>query len=120
MTGGSDGIGLEMCNRLAGLGFNICMVSRDGPKMALQCSKIERSHPVKTKSIVCDFSKVCSIAEYTKIVANEITNLDVSMVFLNAGGSIPGTTYDLTDVETQTIIRLNFIQPIYITKALLP
>ena len=42
------------------------------------------------------------------------------MVFLNAGGSIPGTTYDLTDVETQTIIRLNFIQPIYITKALLP
>ncbi len=34
VTGGSDGIGLEMCNRLAGLGFKICMVSRDGAKMA--------------------------------------------------------------------------------------
>ena len=49
VTGGSDGIGLEMCNRLAGLGFNICMVSRDGAKMALQCKKIEESHAVKTR-----------------------------------------------------------------------
>ena len=29
VTGGSDGIGLEMCNELARQGFNICMISRN-------------------------------------------------------------------------------------------
>ena len=29
ITGGSDGIGLEMCHNLAGQGFNICIVSRN-------------------------------------------------------------------------------------------
>ena len=46
VTGGSDGIGLEICNRLAALGFNICMVSRDAGKMATQCSQIEQKHSV--------------------------------------------------------------------------
>jgi len=33
VTGGSDGIGLELCHRLAQMGFNICMVARDAVKM---------------------------------------------------------------------------------------
>ena len=46
--------------------------------------------------------------------------MDIAMVFLNAGGSTPGSIYDLTEQEYQTIFRLNLVQPIYLTKALLP
>ena len=33
VTGGSDGIGLEICHQMAEMGFNICMVSRNEEKM---------------------------------------------------------------------------------------
>ena len=33
VTGGSDGIGLELCNQLAEHGFNICMISRNISKV---------------------------------------------------------------------------------------
>ena len=65
--------------------------------MELKCKEIEDRHGVMTKSIVCDFSNVYTISDYTKIVANEVKNLNVAMVFLNAGGSGPGTIYDLSE-----------------------
>jgi len=33
VTGGSDGIGLEICKKLAREGFNICIVSRNQSKI---------------------------------------------------------------------------------------
>jgi short-subunit dehydrogenase len=120
VTGGSDGIGLQMCLKLASLGFNICIVARDEAKMTLHCNDIEQKYSVKTKSIVCDFSKVVSIADYIQVVASQVAELDIAMVFLNAGGSPLATINDLTDEQTQTILRINYVHPIYLTKALLP
>ncbi len=96
------------------------MVARDEAKMAHHCLNIEQTYSVKTKIIVCDFSKVVSIADYTQIVANQVVELDISMVFLNAGGSPLATINDLTDDQIQTITRINYVHPIYLTKALLP
>ena len=33
VTGGSDGLGLEICKRLAKQGFNICIIARNLEKM---------------------------------------------------------------------------------------
>lgn len=33
VTGGSDGIGLELCRLHARMGFNVCMVARNEEKM---------------------------------------------------------------------------------------
>ena len=33
VTGGTDGIGLEICNQMAQMGFNICIVARDDKKL---------------------------------------------------------------------------------------
>ena len=40
--------------------------------------------------IVCDFSVVCTIEEYKKIVTEKVKELDIAMVLLNAGTLIPG------------------------------
>lgn len=40
VTGGSDGIGLEMCKNLARQGFNICIVARNEAKMKEKLSEI--------------------------------------------------------------------------------
>ena len=58
VTGGSDGIGLELCHQLADQGFNICMISRNKAKMEEKLQAIKEKHPSRDCfSVVCDFSK---------------------------------------------------------------
>ena len=40
VTGGSDGIGLELCKQLAKDGFNICMVSRTESKLKAAANEL--------------------------------------------------------------------------------
>ena len=41
VTGGSDGIGLEMCHQLAEQGFNICIISRSKQKIDIKLQEIK-------------------------------------------------------------------------------
>lgn len=40
---------------------------------------------VKYKTIVADFSKMYKIKEYKTAIADKVKELDIAMVFLNAG-----------------------------------
>ena len=57
VTGGSDGIGLAMCKKLADEGFNICMVARNEEKMKDKLKEIK----TKTMYVVADFSKMTTL-----------------------------------------------------------
>ena len=41
VTGGSDGIGLGICKKLAKEGFNICIVARNQSKMNARLNEIK-------------------------------------------------------------------------------
>jgi short-subunit dehydrogenase len=43
VTGGSDGIGLELCHILAKQGFNICIVSRTLDKIETKLAEIREN-----------------------------------------------------------------------------
>ena len=43
VTGGSDGIGLAMCKKLADEGFNICIIARNSVKMKEKLAEITKS-----------------------------------------------------------------------------
>ena len=45
VTGGSDGIGLELCNQLGEQGFNICIISRNMEKIEQKIAELRTSHP---------------------------------------------------------------------------
>jgi len=65
VTGGSDGIGLEICHQLAQQGFNICMVSRNEEKMQEKLAEIkEKASKVKTMYVVADFVSLNTIDQY--------------------------------------------------------
>jgi len=91
VTGGTDGIGLEMCKQLAKMELNICIVARDEKKLNKVCSDLAEEFKIKTQAVVCDLGKIRSVHEYKEVVAEKIWHLDISMVFLNAGTSTPGT-----------------------------
>jgi len=61
VTGGSDGIGLSICKKLAREGFNICIVSRTQSKIEEKLIEITKEcrdgdESFKTLCVVADFS----------------------------------------------------------------
>jgi uncharacterized protein len=120
ITGGSDGIGLEIVNQLAAQSFNICIVARNLEKMRKICIDLEANHSIKTKCLVCDFSQHKTIADYRRLVADQVKDLDIAMVFLNAGTLVPGSYESISDTQVETLYRMNLLHGVYLTKALLP
>ena len=69
VTGGSDGIGLEMCHQLADQGFNICIMSRSKDKIDSKLLEIKEKYPTcDTLAIQSDFSTMTSMQEYRDLV----------------------------------------------------
>lgn len=63
VTGGSDGIGLEICYQMAAAGFNICIVGRNEQKINEKLQVItELNKLVKTRAVIFDFAQKCTMA----------------------------------------------------------
>ena len=60
VTGGSEGIGFEICLQMARKGFNICMVARNEEKMKKRLADIREATQgnVKLMHVVADFSEM--------------------------------------------------------------
>ena len=62
ITGGSDGIGLEIAHQTAAQGFNICIIGRNETKINEKLAEIKSKNPtIKTMCIVFDFNKYFTI-----------------------------------------------------------
>ena len=86
VTGGSDGIGLEMCHQLAAQGFNILMVARNEEKMKGKIDEIRSIYPtVECRNIICDFGKLTKFSEYREVYGSLIEDLDIAVGIANAG-----------------------------------
>ncbi len=64
VTGGSDGIGLEICEQMAAQGFNICIVGRTESKVNEKLAMLKKKHNVQTRCVVFDFAELCAISDY--------------------------------------------------------
>lgn len=69
VTGGSDGVGLDVCKKLAKEGFNICIVSRTQSKIEDKLKEISKEcrdgdESFKTLAVVADFGNLRTIQEY--------------------------------------------------------
>ena len=63
VTGGSEGLGLALCDQLAEHGFNICMVSRNQEKIDGKVAELQAKHPDKIfKGVQADLSTLTTVA----------------------------------------------------------
>lgn len=90
VTGGSDGIGLEICQQMAVIGFNICIVGRNKAKIDEKLSEISTQYKVKTRSVIFDFGEIFTIKQYKEKIADQVNDIDIAMLFLNAGAGFSG------------------------------
>ena len=122
VTGGSDGIGLELCDQLASQGFNICMIARNLAKMNDKITTLRAKHPsVDFKAVVADFSELTTMQEYHELIkASKLHEIDIGLVFLNAGCVAIGPFDLLSDEQVESSVRVNALHPVYLAKAFLP
>jgi short-subunit dehydrogenase len=117
VTGGSDGIGLEMCHQLAAQGFNILMCGRNEAKINEKLASI--TSKVQKKALVIDLGSKTSIQEYREILSRECSGLDIVAAFLNAGSFVVGPVDLISDAQLEQIVTLNGLHVVYMAKILL-
>jgi len=102
VTGGSDGIGEQFCRDLAARGFNICIIARNEQKIKDKLQSITDTcgKAIETRYVIADLGEMTKYAEYERI-ASELADIDIAMLFLNAGWGLMGPFKDITGIETE-------------------
>ena len=74
---------------------------------------------IKFISVVCDFSKITTMAQYRELVEQGgINKLDIGIICLNAGLGAPGAIDQVEDERYESVWSVNCLHPAYLLKAL--
>ena len=93
---------------MADKGFNICMIARNKEKMQKRLNEIREKTKgnVKVMAVVADFSEMPKIEDYERALAS-IKDIDVAMVFANAGLMDVGTFSECSAKRMEQILHVN-------------
>ena len=71
---------------------------------------------LETKCIITDFSKIRSIVEYENILLDEIKDMDIGILIINAGAAEINYFSELKNIEVEEMVNLNALQCVYLSK----
>lgn len=121
VTGGSSGIGLEVSKKLAALGCNVGILSRDSARLAKAAEEINRarsSSGIKITTVQCDVSQ----SESTNQAISAWTQSEgvPDLVVNSVGTGRPGLFEDLDLSIFRQMIDTNYFGDVCVTKTVLP
>src|ERR1700731_2287951 len=112
VTGGSRGIGFAISRRLASAGFNVIAVARresDELRAAISEAKQGNLH-----FRACDLSAIDAIPAFVKQMREEFGA--IYGLVNNAGVGTEGLLATMHNSEIETLVRLNVLSPVILTK----
>lgn len=112
VTGGSRGLGLAIAQRLVGAGYNVIAVARRESvelKEAIRASGEDRLHFRD-----CDLGKVEALPAFAKSLRDGFGA--IYGLVNNAGISAEGLLATMHNSEIETLVRLNVLSPMMLTK----
>jgi len=114
VTGGAGGIGLGMVKKFLGLGCKVVVLDINAEAL----SKVEKElNTDKVKTYVCDISNRDNIYATADRVKAEVGDVDI---LVNNAGIVIGKTFlDTSDTQTQKVMDINAMGPMWMTKAFL-
>jgi len=105
VTGGSRGLGLGIARKLAGEGYNVIAVARNGP---------EGANPGSFHFVPFDLARIEDIAGFVKKLRKDFG--PIYGLVNNAGMSYDGTLALMPNSQIEQLVRLNTISPMVLTK----
>ncbi|KAF0904324.1 hypothetical protein E2562_033292 [Oryza meyeriana var. granulata] len=117
VTGPTSGIGRAMALELAAHGLNVVLVGRDPAKLRDVADAIARSHGVRTKTVVFDFSLVSTVQGEKAMAAlrEAVEGVDVGVLVNNAGVAKPGAMF-LHEADMEPLMRMVRVNALALTK----
>ena len=113
VTGGSKGLGRHLVERLTGEGLQVACLARRSP----QLEEVGRKFP-DALAIECDLGDYEQCASAIARTVERFGRLDA--VINNAGVIEPFLIEDATPEQVMKVTRVNFLAPIWTTKAAIP
>lgn len=117
VTGASSGIGAALARELAGAGAAVGICARRTEVLAAVLSDCRASRP-ECQAWTIDLSDLSAIDAFARRVTDEFGPVDV--LVNNAGQSLAGTATDTAWDDMERILRLDYLSPVRLTRALLP
>jgi 3-oxoacyl-[acyl-carrier protein] reductase len=115
VTGGSRGLGLEIARRLAGAGYRAVAIARTlSDELASVIEQAERPRPRSLCFVPFDLSDIQRIPELVRNLRNEFG--PIYGLVNNAALASDGALAMMPNSRIETLIRLNTLSPIILTK----
>ena len=105
VTGASRGIGRSIALQLAGLGYNLLLVSRSETELQQLADLIRKDHKVNTDYLAIDLSKNGAASKLSDL-CKDLT-VPVSVLINNAGFGMWGNFEELDLEEQMKMLNLN-------------
>lgn len=103
VTGGSRGVGIEVCRRLSAKGHGVVCLSRRPPAPGTVSGVIH---------VPCDLSDAGSIDEAVANSASIVGGDGIHAIVFNAAEARFGSTLDMADEHIQRMVAVNFAGPV--------
>jgi len=117
VTGASRGIGPYIARSLAEAGYKLVLASRSGPELQAQAHMLE-AKGAEVVVIPADLTDPECVEELAAAAEKAFGRVDV--LVNNAGGDPQQEFDEMTWAENETIVKLNLLAPIQLTRRLIP
>lgn len=115
VTGGSRGLGLGICRRLAGTGYRaIAVARRQNDELATAMQEAELANPGSFHFVPFDLAEIESISNLVKNVRKDFG--PIHGLVNNAGISFDGVLALMPTSQIEQLVRVNTLSPIVLTK----
>jgi 3-oxoacyl-[acyl-carrier protein] reductase len=115
VTGGSRGIGLAISRRIAAAGFNVIAVARrESDELRETIGEVGKQSSGGLHFRAFDLSEIDAIASFVKALRDEFGA--IFGLVNNAGIGSEGLLATMHNTEIETLVRLNVLSPIILTK----
>lgn len=117
ITGGSSGIGFELARQLGAKGARLLLTGRDADKLAAAVKQL-RTGGIEAHGLPGDITDTAARAMLVGETEELFGGIDI--LVNNAGGVRAGRLEDLSEDELRSMIDVDLLSPILLTRAFLP
>jgi NAD(P)-dependent dehydrogenase (short-subunit alcohol dehydrogenase family) len=117
VTGGSDGLGRALCQRLAAEGARVALCARDAERLEATASAL-RASGAEVEAVVADVTVVGDLAAFVGAAVGRWGRVDG--LVNNAGRSAAKPVADSTDAEWEDDLALKLLAAVRLTRLVLP